>query len=397
MVAEQVERVVPRALTIALAVALLLLGVQSARWVFAATIVGVDPERAYALDPYNARIAGNWGLKQQSGNAPDSRKRARQIALAAFNADPTEVSSLVILGLDAQLAGHVEQARRLFGLSERLSRRDLVTQLWFIEDEVSKDNILGALRHYDIALRTKRDASGILFPVLASAASDSTVRSAIVRMLAAEPIWTQDFLIYAAQSAPDVGAAARLIVAAERGKVAISDGVRAIIGDRLIRKNDFAAAWSVYTAEGARPSEQLVRDPEFRRPLSLPSAFDWRLANEVGISTSVADGGGLEFSVAGGSGGRIARQLLMLPKGRYVFTSVGKVEVSQDREPYWTMTCAQGSMLFRAAIGGQGNDSFVVGPNCQAQWLDLHSPTNDNAVELTGNVTSISVTPDRTQ
>lgn len=394
--ADRVERIVPRALTITLAATLLLFGVQSARSVFALTAAKANPERASVLDPDNARIAADWATHLLSNNTADSRDRAKRLALRAFKADPTLVSALAVLGLDAQLAGCTYQARRLFGLSQRLSRRDLATQLWFIEDEVSKGNILGALRHYDIALRTKRDSSSILFPVLASAASDPTVRTATVGLLAAEPIWAQDFLIFVAQSAPDVATAGKLITAAERGNIPISDGVRAIVGDRLIAQGDFDSAWNVYTANGTHKSE-LIRDPEFRRPLSLPSAFDWRLTNEVGIATSVLDSGGLEFSVASGSGGRIARQLLSLPQGRYVLTSVGNAEVSQERQPYWTITCAKGAVVLRGLLQTEGGQSFVVGPSCNAQWLDLNSPTNDSAVELSGLVKAVDIKQNQTQ
>src|SRR3546814_17422634 len=66
---------------------------------------------------------------------------------------------------------------RLLAYSQTLSRRDLRTQLMAIELAVARDDIPSALRHYDIALRTKKNAPDLLFPVLTSALTNPTIRT----------------------------------------------------------------------------------------------------------------------------------------------------------------------------------------------------------------------------
>ena len=46
------------------------------------------------------------------------------------------------------------QGEALFHFASSLSRRDVPTQLWLIEDAVRKNDIPGALSHYDAALRS---------------------------------------------------------------------------------------------------------------------------------------------------------------------------------------------------------------------------------------------------
>src|SRR3546814_1290750 len=73
---------------------------------------------------------------------------------------------------DAFARGDQAKGERLLAYSQKLSRRDLRTQLMAIELAVAQGDISGALRHYDIALRTKKNAPELLFPVLTSALPD---------------------------------------------------------------------------------------------------------------------------------------------------------------------------------------------------------------------------------
>src|SRR3546814_9359723 len=88
---------------------------------------------------------------------------------------------------------------RLLAYSQTLSRRDLRTQLMAIELAVARDDIPSALRHYDIALRTKKNAPDLLFPVLTSALTNPTIRTELVKTLGGRPTWSHDFISHAAR------------------------------------------------------------------------------------------------------------------------------------------------------------------------------------------------------
>lgn len=89
-----------------------------------------------------------------SGLETARRREADRLARLALRQDPTAVAALATLGLNAQIRGDTNSARRYFAYSDKLSRRSLTTRLWAIEDAVARDDIPAALRNYDVALRT---------------------------------------------------------------------------------------------------------------------------------------------------------------------------------------------------------------------------------------------------
>src|SRR3546814_19191893 len=92
---------------------------------------------------------------------------------------------------------------RLLAYSQTLSRRDLRTQLMAIELAVARDDIPSALRHYDIALRTKKNAPDLLFPVLTSAPTNPTIRTELVKTLGRRPKWSNYFISHSARRAAE--------------------------------------------------------------------------------------------------------------------------------------------------------------------------------------------------
>ncbi len=81
-----------------------------------------------------------------------------------------------LLGYVADARGDTKKARHLMLLSQKVSRRDLGTQLWLIEDAVARDDKRAALNHYDIAMRATPSSFPILFPTLTGALGDPDVR-----------------------------------------------------------------------------------------------------------------------------------------------------------------------------------------------------------------------------
>lgn len=116
------------------------------------------------------------------------------------------------------------RARRLFLHSERLSRRNLITQLWAIEDAVARDDVAGALRHYDIALRTAPRMAEVLFPVLKSASTDPAIRTGLIRTLSGKPLWAGDFIDYVSDNSADPQATVSLLRGLQQAGVPLSEG-----------------------------------------------------------------------------------------------------------------------------------------------------------------------------
>ncbi|MFV3517295.1 hypothetical protein ACNJD8_22045, partial [Mycobacterium tuberculosis] len=108
---------------------------------------------AYSLSSHDGRIGALLSAALSSTEVDKAtRERSDRIARQALVQDPTAVAAVATLGINAQLRGDTGPARRIFAYANQLSRRDLRTQLWAIEDAVSRNDIPGVLNNYDIAL-----------------------------------------------------------------------------------------------------------------------------------------------------------------------------------------------------------------------------------------------------
>ena len=62
--------------------------------------------------------------------------------------------------------GNEAKSFALMALAERMSRRDIGTQLWLAQHRAYQNDVKGALRHIDIGLRTTPESRVMLFPLL---------------------------------------------------------------------------------------------------------------------------------------------------------------------------------------------------------------------------------------
>lgn len=364
------------------------------------------PARAYALAPWDGRIGAQWSARLSDGNAsPADRVVADRLATEALRRDATAVPAVSTLGIDAQIRGDTAAARRLFVYADRLSRRDLRTRLWAIEDAVARGDIPGALRQYDIALRTSKLASDLLFPVLAPASEQPAVARELVRTLTRHPPWSEGFLAYLASTADRPEAMARLFIGLHRNGVVASDRVGATAIERLIAGGHDDAAWALYAT--IRPGSQRdhSRDPTFSRYIDVPTLFDWSLSNDdSGLSASIGRNGTrgiVDFAAPASIGGVLLQQRQLLPQGRYVIEgrSAG-VEQVQAARPYWTLACANGRELGRVDVTNSSvsNGRFagivtVPAGGCRAQILRLIARPSDDVSGVSGQLLGVTLRP----
>jgi hypothetical protein len=361
-----------------------------------------SPEQAHALAPGDARIAAALAAKW----VPDQSDLARQaeaarLAHEALRHDPTTVQAVETLGLQADLRGDTEAARRLFAYSQILSRRDLTTQIWAIEDAVARDDIPGALRHYDIALRINQAAPDILFPVLANAIADRAIRVELVHTLAARPPWEASFVDYVAASGPDPQATASLFRGLGRTGIRVSASGRAALVGALIAKGAYTDAWAYYASVHPGADRARSRDPRFTGDIEAPSAFDWVAVNDAGISTTIQPGI-VDFSAPSSIGGLLLRQMQLLPAGRYVLTgrSAG-IDQPDASRPYWLLVCLDGRELGRVVLPSSGEGQarfagqFTVPLGCPVQYLSLIARPSDAVSGASGQIEEAVLRPAR--
>jgi len=380
------------------------LGLGSVTSSLAYLIRGSSPERAHILAPNDGRITALLSVKALNPDGkPGDKRQSDALAALALKQDPTAVPALTTLGVNAELRGNKALARHIFAYAQILSRRDLPTRLWAIEDAVGREDIPGALRNYDIALRTSRRAPEILFPILVRSIADPNIRNSLARTLSTRPAWGEQFVAYVSSNGPDAQATAELFMLLERRGVKQSPGPAAALIKRLLAEGQPEVAWRYYKGITPNADRRKSRDPDFLQNRITPSPFDWNSISDGGVSSTIqrGDHGGIfDFAVPSNFGGPMLQQVQLLPAGSYVLEgrSVG-IDQNNDALPYWVLSCSDGREIGRVTVSpskqndGRFSGRFDVPSACPIQQLTLVSRPSDNLSGVTGQIDSVELRP----
>jgi hypothetical protein len=290
----------------------------------ASTILeNTNPALAGTIWPWNADAQANRAVLLATVEAPPAQlERARVLAWKALAREPVNIPAVRAWALTNELL-HKPGVGRLFAYAETLSRRDFVTQLWMIEALVAKGDIEGTLIHYDRALRTRKEVEPLLLPILVSAMTTPATRDPIGRLIGTRPQWWPRYMEQAltdpaaVDTLPFIFSRLRLSPGDEQSRGFLSTGIA-----KLIRARRYAEALQVYrgAVPPAKAAKTLLHDGSFDRDPLLPP-FDWQLADGDDVSALVQagpDGKRVLFAAPREGGrGEFARQLLVLPAGRY--------------------------------------------------------------------------------
>ncbi len=376
---------------VALALAVLAVGYYGALYSAVQAIAITDPVQAYRLSPRIGPVAALYAeYLSESAVAASGQRRAATVAQMALRRDQTTVTALAVLGINADSRGDKPTARRLFGYAHMLSRRDLLTQLWLIQDAVDRGQVAQALHHYDITLRVIPNMWEMFFPVLTAAISTPQVRAGLIQLLAQRPPWSDGLMVYIAGHGHDPVALYDLFVGLQRAHVAVVPTTQAAAINALLSAGQADAAWAYYA--GIRPgaTRDRSRDPHFTSS-QAPSLLDWVTVNDNGAAANI--NGGLFDFTAPASGGSLLQQYQLFAPGNYQLEGHSSgISQAVDSAPYWTLTCRDGRELGRIAVSGSTNaggrfvGTFVVPADCPIQILTLIAKASDTAFSVTGQI-----------
>ncbi len=342
---------------------------------------------------------------------PARLAEAEALARRALRRDPASVVAARTLGLALVERGDRDRGEAMLRYAEALSRRDLATQLYFIEANVQRNDIAGALRHYDRALRTSPRARDILLPILVQASSDTDIARSLAALIGQHPPWRNTFLIAMAQQGSSAAALEQFVRAARLDPD--EPGERRIFSaalQRMVTLGGYRAAYQLYEALGrpAPTGKERVRNGGFEDADGF-GPFDWSYASRpalAGVVSVRSEGGGraLTVSASPGASGEVARQLLLLPPGRYRLSYELGNPAANDRARLGVkIGCAGGgATLFEAPIAGAADarpdaGTFAVPTAaCPAQLLSIRYASDEEpggTAEPTPWIDNISIHP----
>jgi hypothetical protein len=370
---------------IALACGVAVLALPSITFSIAQVTAKTRPATADAIFPYDGRLTA---LHASALVTPEATARDRvevqALSRTSLRRDPTVVIAAANLGL-ATVDGNGKGGRRLLAYAQMLSRRNVQTQLWSIEDAIAHRDVVGALRWYDIALRTKPMMSDLLYPVLTQATHDS-------------------YITYVAEQKDDPENTAALFSGLRGRGIAVPEPARAAVVNALLNAGKADQAWSYYAKVRPGADRHRSRDPRFAALLQTPSLFDWTPVNDGSISTSIQrtrEGGSFEFSAPASIGGPVLQQVQLLPPGTYrVAGHSSGIEQEARALPYWSLICrSDGHELGRvdmpssATANGVFTGTLTVPASCPVQVLTLFAQPSDATSGISGQIDHIVLTP----
>lgn len=347
-----------------------------------------SPEAALRLQPRDARATAtlaSQALTPIRGRiTPEAARRAGELARRALERDPTVVEAWRTLAIVSTRPG---QSETLFRFASSLSRRDVPTQIWLIEDAVRRDDIPGALSHYDAVLRSNLGSHQLLIPVLVNATRERRIVPPLATLLRTEPPWRTPFLSALVEGAPNPDNLAQLMTMLGRPDSPEDVQLMSRSINRLVEQNAFAAASRLYLMLADRSSGgQSLRNGSFDRPNVYPP-LDWQLADgaEINAEQRPAPDSGQErrlyLFASTDARGQAARQLIFLAPGSYVLSArSGRTDLPGPAGLSWRINCASApnSLLLDQPAVPAGpairatSAAFRVPPSgCAAQWLTL--------------------------
>ena len=381
------------------------LAYQSVAFSIAQVMAKSQPQAAAAIVPYDGRLTAEYAtMLLGSATTATGRNKVAALARAALRRDPTAVSAVAALGIVTLTRNDTPDAQSLLSYAQMLSRRNAQIQLWSIEDAVGRGDITVALRWYDVTLRTKPEMSNALYPVLAKASRDPTIRAALVRTLASKPLWADSYISYAAEQTDDPQNTAALFIALRMGGVTIPATAQAAVISIMLGAGNFDQAWRYYAGIRRGADRTRSRDPRFAAMIEAPSAFDWMTLGDNSVAASIQrtrDAGMFEFSAPPSIGGAVLQQVQLLPPGSYRLTGYSDGIAQETRAlPYWTLSCrSDGRELGRVTVpnsaeaSGMFTGTLTVPANCSVQTLTLFAQPSDAIGGISGQINRVALTP----
>ncbi|WP_404712376.1 hypothetical protein [Sphingomonas sp. MMS24-J13] len=316
--------------------------------------------------------------------------------------------ALRLLGLSTRRASSFATGRAVMALAERMTRRDLITELWLIQEAVLRGDVQSALSHYDYALRTWEASQDLLLPILVTALKDEPVRVALIPYVREPAPWLLDFTRAAVGSSKQPSWVADTYLRAG-GMPAdpIYDTMRSGLLGKLAEAREFA--WMIRYYESLPEADSKVLRTVAMTPASTDTRFPpatWGFYSVPGGDSSFvrsSQGNSIELHTALEPSviSPVAFKAMLTPPGLYRFRADQQIVApSEGATGNWEVRCANlsGRVLWSgsAPLGVQRRrieGTFAVPDDCQMVMLRAIVASGDARDGVEAILSNASMTP----
>ena len=306
-------------------------------------------------------------------------QKAGETAYEALIGDITQVEALAVMGAAANARGDRQAANAIMQASDSLSKRNMLTRLWLIEDAAKREQLPDMLRNIDIALRVSATAQNQMFPFLARALAEPAMVPDFVRILRREPPWTKPFLYTAITSGFGTKNLARIYLALDKDYDHQGQDLSALIMEQLVAQRAYREAFEFGRGlTGTASTGTEVTDPAFAKHEGL-EPLTWLMTStadfDAARSTDSFGNTGMALLSSGSGADVVTRQLLSLRPGRYRFANSVTSDYGEiSLELEWRLRCADDDrVLGRFNPVESKTTTWSVPASCEFQWLELYA------------------------
>lgn len=362
---------------------------------------GVDPVRAagfwsgHPATEITTALTGIAEAARQRGAVPPSVfERVKDAARKA----PLEPDPFLVAGVRAQMSGSPQLAEKAFQAAEWRDPRSLPAHYFLAERYFAIQDAERALTEIATLATLSPGGVGGSAPYLAAFARDPSNWPRMKALFRSNPRIEDATLVELARDPANT--TALLALASARQRTASAEWMRLLVAN-LVAAGQYAKAKAIWAAmSGVGDAQQsLMFDGNFSRP-DPPPPFNWTLTSSTVGLAERQPSGRLHVIFYGQEDGALAKQLLVLPPGRYRLTMRLQTASSQPASLNWSVTCVGAQTpiasvpLNAAAASGL---SFEVPGNCPAQMLQLSGVSADLPQQAEVTIANLSLARERSR
>ena len=337
---------------------------------WAATVWGGNPQAVIAAGMVRiGRAAGEHRVIDPSLTKP---------VIEAVRRSPLSVEPFLVSGLKRQEVGDEVSAGKLFVAAEQRNPREVAPHFFLAAHYAKTGQAALGLTELGKIVRLVPGSAAWLAPRIADAAEKAGGPEMIRSLLLESPELRDDLMRAMSTESRNLNFVLSLRTATS------STDWQPIMVQSLIKARLYERAFQLWQqANGIRvpaAGRVLLVDPNFRLTASAP--FGWTLASG---SSGVAESsdGGLHVATYGRDPFVVASQILLLPRGDYLFAQ--KVETANGNSSVlsWQVSCLDANLKIASfrLVGittGALRGKFTVPDGCPAQQIELLSGAVDD-------------------
>ena len=311
----------------------------------------------------------------------------RQIENAAVKS-PLSPEPFLVRGVEAQVHGEMEAAKRAFAAAQRRDPRSMPAAYFLAESYLRAGRPLKGLQQIGLLARLSRSDAAV--PFVAAYARDPVNWPQMRALFRSEEGLEDDVLSFLARDARNADAI--LALADAQHRTAGSKWLRLLLSS-LVARREYVRARALWESVSGKAGEGLLVDPRFSVP-GPPPPFNWSFSSST-IGLAERGAAGLHVIFYGGEDGTLASQLLLLDPGTYRLQMKLDGSETHPEQLSWSIRCDK--MAAPSESRGIGDIArrgwaFEIPTSCPAQWLELSGRSAEIPRQSEAVISSLALT-----